>query len=585
MNNCSSCFKIIQDKKILKCKFCDKIFCNLICLMDHSSYHLKKNISKNNIINSLRRRHSDNLSYLFPFITSGNYIENPKFEKKYSLDNFSKVIKDIFPILLGSGSFGKVYLIKHNITHKEYAMKIIDKKKLKQMGYNNEQILEEIKIHSKLDHENIVHVYNVFENEENFNIIMEYAKKGNLYDVITREKGGLSEEKAVGYFTQVVNAVYYLHQNNIIHRDIKPENILISENDIIKLCDFGWAKELNLENRNTFCGTAEYMAPEIVTNENYDFSVDIWSLGILLYEMIFGHSPFEGKNKNSIMINIKSHELIYDKPISNECKDLIEKILENNPQKRLKIKNIIEHSFIKKYKWQKDNSFISEENDLESFREIILLKKQNMKIKKTFTSHNINIKNENEKGNEKYNNKKSFRYKRNSDNNIIISLRINPNLNKKEQKYKNNHIYIQNFKKSLISQLERAKKKIEDFNYVKNEKYTFEDFRDKKILKIIQKSPNHSKNKIKIDNVGDFPKKNSLRNSKLLRTRESSAFLESENDLFFREQNQSFSLSEKNVNENNENISSSLSDIDNSAIKRLNNVYKRYGQKENYPLN
>ena len=205
-----------------------------------------------------------------------------------------------------------------------------------------------------------------------------------------------------------------------------------------------------------------------------------------------------------------------------------------------------------------------------------------MKIKKTFTSHNINIKNENEKGNEKYNNKKSFRYKRNSDNNIIISLRINPNLNKKEQKYKNNHIYIQNFKKSLISQLERAKKKIEDFNYVKNEKYTFEDFRDKKILKIIQKSPNHSKNKI---NDGDFPKKNSLRNSKLLRTRESSAFLESENDLFFREQNQSFSLSEKNVNENNENISSSLSDIDNSAIKRLNNVYKRYGQKENYPLN
>ena len=363
------------------------------------------------------------------------------------------MIKDIFPILLGSGSFGKVYLVKHNLTHKEYAMKIIDKKKLKQMGYNNEQILEELKIHSKLDHENIIHVYNVFENEENFNIIMEYAKNGNLYDVITREKGGLSEEKALGYFTQVVNAVYYLHQNNIIHRDIKPENILISENDIIKLCDFGWAKELNLENRNTFCGTAEYMAPEIVTNENYDFSVDIWSLGILLYEMIFGHSPFEGKNKNSIMINIKSHELIYDKPISNECKDLIEKILENNPQKRLKIKDIIEHSFIKKYNRQKDNSFINKENDLERFREIILLKKQNMKIKKTFTSHNININNENEKSNEKYNNKKPYIYKRNSDNNIIISLRINPNLNKKEQEYRNNHIYIQNFKNSLISQL------------------------------------------------------------------------------------------------------------------------------------
>ena len=304
-----------KDVKILKCQFCEKTFCSVTCLLKHSSYHLG-NSDKNSIINSLKRRYSNNLSNLFPFITSGNFNEEPKFDQKYSFNNFSKVIKEIFPVLLGSGSFGNVYLVRHNITQEEYAMKVVDKKKLSQSyGNSYEQILNEIKIHSKLDHENIIHLYNVYEDEENIKIIMEYAQKGNLFDVIQKEKKGISEEKAYKYFIQIINAVYYLHQHNIIHRDIKPDNILISEDDTIKLCDFGWAKELTLENRKTFCGTAEYMAPEMVTSENYGFGVDIWSLGNLLYEMIFGHSPFEGENMNSIMINIKTKDLTYDKPI------------------------------------------------------------------------------------------------------------------------------------------------------------------------------------------------------------------------------------------------------------------------------
>ena len=349
MENCPSCQNSNKEAKILKCKFCEKTFCSVNCLIKHSSYHLG-NSDKNSIINSLKRRHSNKLSCLFPFITSGNFNEEPKFDQKYSINNFSKVIKEIFPVLLGSGSFGNVYLVRHKITQEEYAMKVVNKKKLDQLyGNSYEQVLNEIRIQSKLDHENIIHIYNVSEDEENINIIMEYAQKGNLFDVIKKEKKGISEEKAYKYFIQIVNAVYYLHQNNIIHRDIKPENILISEDDTIKLCDFGWAKELTLENRKTFCGTAEYMAPEIVTSENYGFGVDIWSLGNLLYEMIFGHSPFEGKNMNSIMINIKTKDLTYDKPISKECKNLIEKMLESNQQKRFKITDIFEHDFIKKY--------------------------------------------------------------------------------------------------------------------------------------------------------------------------------------------------------------------------------------------
>ena len=577
MKKCPSCHILLKDIKSLNCKFCEKEFCSLSCLLKHSSYHLG-NTNKNNIINSLKRRQSDNLSYLFPFITSGNFIEDPKFDQNYSFNNFSKVIKDIFPILLGSGSFGNVYLVKHNFTQKEYAMKVIDKKKLSQSyGNGYEQVLNEIKIHSKLDHENIIHIYNVYKNEENINIIMEYAKKGNLLDVIKKEKSGMSEEKAFNYFIQVVNAVYYLHQNNIIHRDIKPENLLITDDETVKLCDFGWAKELTLENRNTFCGTAEYMAPEIVTSENYAFGVDIWSLGILLFEMIFGHSPFEGKNMNSIMINIKVHDLIYDKPVSNECQNLIEKMLESNPQKRFKITDIFEHDFIKKYNKKKNSEFINTENDLSRFKEIKNLKKNgNLGVKKTLTFQNININIESGKIDlikKTTKNVKKFFNKRNSDNSLT-GIEKKSKKKEKEQKIKN-ELYIQNLKNSLISQLEEAKKKIGEFNFTKNEMYTFEDFRDdEKIIK---------NNTFKKGGFDKISKQNKIKSSKILTTRDSSSSLDKDDDLFINEQK--ISLSEK---ENEDNVdtclnSSSDSDFDNSAIERLNKAYKKYGQKEKSP--
>ena len=562
MEKCPFCKNSNKDVKILKCKFCEKIFCSVTCLLKHSSYHLG-NSDKNSIINTLKRRYSNKLSNLFPFITSGNFNEEPKFDQKYSINNFSKVIKEIFPVLLGSGSFGNVYLVRHNITQEEYAMKVVDKKKLNQLyGNSYEQILNEIKIHSKLDHENIIHLYNVSEDEENIKIIMEYAQKGNLYDVIQKEKKGISEEKAYKYFIQIVNAVYYLHQHNIIHRDIKPENILISEDDTIKLCDFGWAKELTLENRKTFCGTAEYMAPEMVTNENYGFGVDIWSLGNLLYEMIFGHSPFEGKNMNSIMINIKTKDLTYDKPISKECKNLIEKMLESNQQKRFKITDILEHDFIKKYT-KKINGFINTENDLNRYKEIKNLKGRNFEVKKTFTFQNININIEDNIINLSKNKTKHIKKyinKRNSDKNFD-GLIEKP---KKNQKLKN-QIFIQNLKSSLISQLEKAKKNIENFTFIKNEKHTFEDFRDDE--KMVKTFKNDDK----------MLKKHKIKSSKIL-GRDEPSLIDTDDDLFICEQN--ISLSEKDIEENIETFSSSIdSCIDNSIIDRLNKAYKKYGKK------
>ena len=417
MEKCPLCKKNIDSVKLLKCKFCDINFCSLSCLVKHNPYHLKNNFPQKNILNFLKRRQSENLTEHYTFLTSGDFREKPEYDEKYSKDNFSKVlVNDFFPQELGSGSFGRVYLIKHNITNEEYALKVIEKKKLIQMYGKADIIKNEINIQSKLFHENIIRLYNVYEDENNINFIMEYAKNGNLFELLAQpeNKKGFDEQRAFDYFIQVVNAVYYLHQNNIIHRDIKPENLLLGKKGLLKLCDFGWAKELNLENRSTFCGTVEYMAPEIVGSENYDYGVDIWSLGILLYELIFGHSPFKAKNMKSVILNIKSHDLTYDKYITPECKDIIKKILNTNPQKRLKLKDILDHPFVKKY----SKNYLSRKA-----------------LEFNYNNKEINLYMNNNSDNNSDNN---------SNNNIINNkiISVNKNQNNEEEEEDENQIFI-----------------------------------------------------------------------------------------------------------------------------------------------
>ena len=573
MEFCPQCSKEISSLKYLKCKFCDNNFCSLSCLISHAQKHQHNPNSAINLVNSLKRRQSQNLTEQYNFITSGDFRDKINYDNKYDFKNFEKVIEGIFPKQLGCGSFGRVFLVSHKETKELFALKTIEKRKIMVTYGKLDIIYDEINIHSKLLHENIIKVYNIFEDEESINIIMEYAQNGNLYQLIKKEKNGFSETKAFDYFIQMINAVYYLHSNNIIHRDIKPENILISKDNKLKLCDFGWAKELTLENRSTFCGTMEYMAPEIVGSENYDYSVDIWSLGILLYELLFGHSPFKGNSTNNIILNIKSHELNYDennKKISNSCKDLIQHLLNMNPQKRLKIKDILEHPFIKKHSKKKydkiqnqlskkindvnNNIFINEEKKLDNNLDNKKLTRSNTlsinlitepKFRKNFISSkelifkDININNINELENSKKNN--NNKHKSNKQLEILAKFRF-----------------------SFNTQLEKAKKSIENLSFKNSKNCTFEDIRDSQILN--EKNENFKRYK-----KYKSSKYNNYYNFNNLKTEES----KSKNNYEIKK-----GLSDKNIiYENNfEDFVDGPEEIE--ALKRLNKAYAKY-EKQN----
>ena len=480
MEICPDCGKRPISKKIYSCKFCPKYFCSMQCLFKHSSFH-SKTTEPNSFITSLKKKQSKDQTEQYSFITSGVFTYNYKYDKKYEIKNFSKIYDGFIPIELGAGAFGHVYLVSHNITGKKYALKVMNKHKLMQTYGNCQLIYNEIDIHSKLNHPNIIKLYNISETEEEINILLEYAEKGNLYSLIKRENG-LPESLASKYFLQIVNAVYFLHQNNIIHRDIKPENILIGENDVLKLCDFGWAKELTVNNRSTFCGTIEYMAPEIVGSEKYDYSVDLWSLGILLYELLMGHSPFKSKKEKHTMIKIKIHDLVFDKnkPLSNDCIKLIEGLLDINPSNRLKLKDIFNHPFItsNSKRDSKLNKSIRKESLDDSNENILKFynKKNNFKedfknLRKKFGfDSKFNLR-------DKISSKQLMIGQFQSDKNLISLPKFKE---KKIQRRESER--LEKLIDNMSNELEKGKKKIDDLSFKKSKQFSFEDFRDSKIF-------------------------------------------------------------------------------------------------------
>jgi len=201
----------------------------------------------------------------------------------------------------------------------------------------------------KLNHDHILKLYNHYEDDDNFYLILQYCAKGQIYSLLKKE-GRFNEKLAAQYLRECISAVNYLHSLDppIIHRDIKPENILLDSNGIVKLADFGWSNYFDDDSRRlTYCGTPEYLAPEMIKQSGHDKSLDVWNLGVLLFELLTGSPPFEGGNQNELFTNILSLKIKWPKGFSGIAKDLISKLLKIDPKQRIVIQDITDHPWFK----------------------------------------------------------------------------------------------------------------------------------------------------------------------------------------------------------------------------------------------
>lgn len=245
--------------------------------------------------------------------------------------------------VLDKSSRGCVYKAQHIKTKAFVAIKTLPK--INNEKFGNIDSSHEIYIMKMLDHPLAVDYYESFSDEERFYVVMEYLPRGSLFDYIVSH-GKLSESISNNIFTQLVTSLSYLHKDlRVIHRDIKAENVLLDQNFNIRLIDFGLSCHFthNEYNFDYSVGSIGYLAPELVNHIPYDDKVDIWSLGVLLYALVTGCLPFEGRNHEEIKRNIVHSRLDIPDYISASCRDLLSRMLDRNAKTRISLDDIIHH--------------------------------------------------------------------------------------------------------------------------------------------------------------------------------------------------------------------------------------------------
>lgn len=271
-----------------------------------------------------------------------------------------KMTVDDFELLtvVGKGSFGKVMMVKKKDTGKTYAMKVLKKDQLvkrRQVAHTK----TERKVLQSIDHPFIVSLRFAFQNDAKLYMILDYFTGGELFFHL-KNKGKFDLYRAKFYAAEIASALECLHNNKIVYRDLKPENVLLDNEGHIKLTDFGLSKDDVSANEitHTFCGTPEYLAPEVIHGQGYGQAVDWWSLGTLLYEMLTGLPPFYNQNLQMMYEKIIRGKLTFPDYLDADARSLLSGLLQRDPKKRLgsgengsnDIKN---HPFFSEIDWVK----------------------------------------------------------------------------------------------------------------------------------------------------------------------------------------------------------------------------------------
>ena len=343
-------------------------------------------------------------------------------------EKIPEVLKDYMFIKdIGEGNFGKVKLSKLISTNEKFAIKILNKERLKTQTKSSS--INEIEILSKLNHPNVIHVVKILEDDINFYIIMEYCSKGELFDYIVKQEK-LNEIEAAIFFYQLIIGVEYIHKQKLAHRDLKPENLLLTKNHILKIIDFGLCHDFDgTKLLKTKCGSPSYAAPEILRGFPYNgFKSDIWCCGIILYGMLCGYLPFDGDNNQEIFKQIVQCNPEYPPFLENDSIDLLTKILNDEPNERITINQIKKHPFFLKGKYY----YFLKYDENGEIREESMIKSQSNSNASLY-DNNIESKSQN---------KKQYIYstiKKQKDNAIMINNY--KTLTKKNHKKYENNIY------------------------------------------------------------------------------------------------------------------------------------------------
>ncbi|XP_054150971.1 MAP/microtubule affinity-regulating kinase 4-like [Melozone crissalis] len=246
---------------------------------------------------------------------------------------------------IGKGNFAKVKLARHVLTGREVAIKIIDKTQLNPTSL--QKLFREVRIMKGLNHPNIVKLFEVIETEKTLYLVMEYASAGEVFDYLVSH-GRMKEKEARAKFRQIVSAVHYCHQKNIVHRDLKAENLLLDADANIKIADFGFSNEFSRGSKlDTFCGSPPYAAPELFQGKKYDGpEVDIWSLGVILYTLVSGSLPFDGHNLKELRERVLRGKYRVPFYMSTDCENILRRFLVLNPAKRCTLEQIMKDKWI-----------------------------------------------------------------------------------------------------------------------------------------------------------------------------------------------------------------------------------------------
>lgn len=252
--------------------------------------------------------------------------------------------------LLGQGNFAKVYYARHLGTGQSVAIKAIDKDKILKVGLVD-QTKREISVMRLIQHPNVMQIYEVMASKTKIYFVMEYAKGGELFKKVS--KGKLKEDTARKYFQQLISAIDFCHSRGVYHRDLKPENLLLDENGMLKVTDFGLSALAKCKHQDgllhTTCGTPAYVAPEVISRRGYDGDkADIWSCGVILYVLLAGYLPFHDSNLMAMYRKIAKADYKFPTWFSADVRKLLSRILDPNPSTRISIAKIMENPWFRK---------------------------------------------------------------------------------------------------------------------------------------------------------------------------------------------------------------------------------------------